>query len=170
MALAGAPLKDCRIDPVKTLGRQIQTPAGAEPLKNWAGKHASPLAEILSAGRIETWYRPVFASTSLELWGYECLALARTEAGELISPADLFSGAKKDNLVFMLDRVCRERHIENVSLAGGRDYLSFLINFLPTVIYDPKVCSRTTFEAARKSGVHAAVDPLPVFKPGSKAA
>ena len=91
MPSPGAPFKACWIDPVKTLGRQIQVLAGAEPLKNWAGKHASPLAEILSAGRIETWFQPVFTSTSLVLWGYECLALARTEAGELISPADLFS-------------------------------------------------------------------------------
>lgn len=152
-ASASSRLSACWIDPAVPLGRQLQALADARSLEEWAGTRASPLAKILSCGRIDTWFQPVFESARLDLWGYECLARARGEDGEIIPPADLFRWAKEDDLTFMLDRVCRETHIRNVSRVDERADLTFLINFLPTVIYDPKVCLRTTFEAAKDSKV-----------------
>jgi len=143
----------CWLDPSRPIHRQFELLGTAQPLTRWTGQRESPLADILSEGRIETWFQPVFESERLELWGYECLARARDADDTLIAPADLFRWAREDNLLFMLDRVCRERHIENVATVEDRSGLSFLINFLPTVIYDPKVCLRTTFKTAERVGI-----------------
>lgn len=71
----------------------------------------------------------------------------------MISPAQLIDWAQRENLLFMFDRICREKHIENAATVPNAANLDFLINFLPTVIYEPSVCLSTTFAAARRSGL-----------------
>ena len=55
----------------------------------------------------------------------------------------------------MLDRICRETHIANAAKALPDD-VSVLINFLPTAIYDPGFCLRTTRAAAKRAGLDPA--------------
>ena len=103
--------------------------------------------------RIETWFQPVFAAADGELWGHECLARARDEAGEIIPPVELFAAARRERLTFMLDRICRETHIAS----AGRHQLGIdthvLINFVPTAIYNPAYCLRTTDRAIERCGL-----------------
>jgi len=143
----------CWIDPGRPIASQLRDLAAAQPLAAWAGDAESPLRRILDERRIDTWYQPIFAGKGLHLWGYECLARATDDDGGLISPAELLRWAQHENLLFMFDRVCRERHIENAARVPNAERLNFLINFLPTVIYEPGVCLSTTFAAARKSGL-----------------
>ncbi|MEM6710199.1 MAG: EAL domain-containing protein [Pseudomonadota bacterium] len=144
----------CWVDDATPLAVQLPQLAKAQPFTEWLSSAASPLLEILEAGRLETWFQPVFARDKLDLWGYECLVRARTSDGNLVAPDTLFSWAREDQLLFMLDRVCRETHIGNAAQANHRPDLNFLINFLPTVIYQPEVCLETTFAAARKAQIN----------------
>jgi len=108
----------------------------------------SPLAGILARRELETWFQPIFDRDDT-VWGYECLMRARDSNGEVISPAAIFGWAHQENLLFMLDRVARETHIASAAAHAssvGPD-ARFLINFQPTVIYEPEYCLRTTFEA-----------------------
>ena len=53
----------------------------------------------------------------------------------------------------MFDRVCRELHIGRAGRSGaGAEHL-FLINFLPSVIYEPAFCLRTTVQALEGTGL-----------------
>lgn len=146
-------LRCCWLDTGADLSDQLAKLIAAQPLSAWVTEGESPLREILAARRIETWFQPIFSGPDLEVWGYECLARARGPNGELIPPSDLFRWARHEDLVFMLDRVCRELHIERSARVNHNPEINFLINFLPSVIYDPSVCLKTTFAVARRVGV-----------------
>jgi EAL domain-containing protein (putative c-di-GMP-specific phosphodiesterase class I) len=122
-----------------------------KPITAMASVDSSPLLKILTERRIETYLQPIFLADGLELWGYECLMRARGDDGKMISPATIIQWAKQEQLVFMLDRVCRETHLLNAGKLDIPKHAKLLINFLPTAIYQPEYCLRTTMEAARKS-------------------
>ncbi|MEO1574100.1 MAG: EAL domain-containing protein, partial [Pseudomonadota bacterium] len=146
-------LRCCWLEPGKPIEDQLTTLVAARPLSHWASESTSPLRAILDERRILTWFQPVFSGDDLAIWGYECLARAVDDDGEVIPPADLFRWARDENLIFMLDRVCREQHIENFATAQIPAHVACLINFLPTVIYDPAVCLRSTFKTADRVGL-----------------
>jgi len=110
----------------------------------------SPLAGMLERRELETWFQPIFDRNE-QVWGYECLMRARDADGAVISPASIIGWANQENLLFMLDRVARETHIASAAARQAEvpPDARFLINFQPTVIYEPAFCLRTTFEALK---------------------
>lgn len=130
------------------LGEQAGALLRAGSIDDLAPASDSPLSGLLERRELETWFQPVVDRDGC-VWGYECLMRARDDNGEPISPATIFEWARADNLLFMLDRVARETHIENAHRATTAEGARFLINFLPTVIYEPAFCLRTTFEALK---------------------
>ncbi len=120
----------------------------AQPLTEFAPDQASPLASILEARAIETWFQPVVAAGDRRVVGHECLMRARNpDDGGRISPADLITWARAENLLFMLDRVCREVHIANAAADPRASHGRLLLNFVPSVIYRPEFCLRSTVQA-----------------------
>ena len=108
---------------------------------------------MLQNRRIDTWFQPVFKGPDLDLWGYECLMRGRDEQNNLVMPGQILQWAEQERLIFMLDRVCREIHITNAGRIAANTNTRVLVNFLPTAIYEPAFCLRTTMNAARKSGL-----------------
>ncbi|MFW5969952.1 MAG: EAL domain-containing protein, partial [Halofilum sp. (in: g-proteobacteria)] len=119
-----------------------------EPMSEFVPRQESPLAGLLEARALESWYQPVVDAVSEAVVGHECLVRAHHPGeGRLITPGELIGWGREENLLFMFDRVCREIHIERAAASGaGPDHL-FLINFLPSVIYEPEFCLRTTVGA-----------------------
>lgn len=146
-------LRAAWVEKNKPLAEQTLQLIHAEPLTSMVEVDSSPLVEILSARRIETWYQPVVRADTGELWGHECLMRGRTADGELVGAPQMLAWANQERLTFMLDRVCREVHLENAGRAGCGDEHKFLINFLPTAIYRPEFCLQTSMAAARLSGL-----------------
>jgi EAL domain-containing protein (putative c-di-GMP-specific phosphodiesterase class I) len=146
----------CWIREDRPIASQLAELASAMPLTAWATDVESPLRTILDQRRIDSWFQPIFQASGLALWGYECLARAAADDGSIIAPGSLLAWADQENLLFMFDRVCREKHIENAAAVADADDLNFLINFLPSVIYEPSVCLSTTFAAARTFGLSPA--------------
>jgi len=141
--LAGCLAADADDQPVLGHLEQVQ------PLSDALTGTPSPLLSVLTGRRIETWFQPVFRIDG-KLWGHECLARARDEAGELIPPGRLFADARRERLTFMLDRICRETHIAAAGQADLPIDSQILINFLPTAIYEPAFCLRTTERLIRQ--------------------
>jgi len=83
--------------------------------------------------------------------GYEMLLRGRDDKGATIMPAAFFKAACTPQLRAQLDRAARITAV-NDSVAGGLDGKIF-INFLPTTIYDPDFCLRSTFHAMEKAGL-----------------
>lgn len=55
------------------------------------------------------------------------------------------------DLVFFLDRLCRQSAIKMASSVGLKEKL--FINFLPTSIYNPQKCLLTTNEAVENTNL-----------------
>lgn len=129
--------------------------AQAAPLAQFAASEdgATRLLDILQNRRIESWFQPVVEARTGAVWGYECLMRGRAADGALIGALQLLEWAQQENLKFMLDRVCRETHLENAGRLTDRKDCRFLINFLPTAIYQPEYCLQTSLAAMRRSGL-----------------
>ena len=125
----------------------------AEPFSQIAEDGASELLDMLQNRRIESWFQPVIEARTGNIWGYECLMRGRKADGSLVGALQMLEWANKENLKFMLDRVCRETHLENAGKLNFGQKCRFLINFLPTAIYKPEFCLQTSLAAMRRSGL-----------------
>lgn len=85
-----------------------------------------------------------------QLIGYEALLRATGPAGPLL-PAALFGAAEDAGWLHVLDRIGRTTALRGAAGWLGTDLL--FVNFLPTTIYRPQVCLRTTEQAAREAGL-----------------
>jgi len=118
-------------------------------LLEFAARTDTPLTKLLREGRLETRFQPVVLADGETVWGYECLMRGIDEEGNLITPDKLLSWAKAENLLSMLDRVCRETHLRNAAAKVPTDKV-ILINFIPTAIYEPAFCLQSTMKVVRK--------------------
>lgn len=108
---------------------------------------------VLRDNKIKTLFQPIIRVSNLEVFGHEALSRGLRSNGTLMSAKDLFEGAKSLDLLFNLDRQCREA---SVYAAAKRDVQGHLfMNFIPTAIYDPKECLKTTVEAVKASNLRA---------------
>jgi len=121
-------------------------------IEDFAPLDATPLVNIMQSGGIQTFYQPVFQNDCKSVWGYECLMRGLADDGSLLMPKQLLEWAAQERLIFMLDRICRETHIRNAA-AVLPDDVAILINFLPTAIYEPSFCLKTTIAAAKSAGI-----------------
>ena len=83
--------------------------------------------------------------------GYEALLRATDAAGDIVMPDRLFPAAEAAGWTHLLDRIGR-----TTALRGAGPWLGdalLFINFVPTSIYRPEVCLRTTELAAAEAGV-----------------
>lgn len=118
-----------------------------EPLAALSAKiRGNWLVNILDNGTLTTHFHSIVRADAPECaFAYECLIRAKDASDRAISPAEMFSVARDADLLFFLDRACRISAIQ----AGARENITepLFINFLPSTIYDPKYCLRSTFEA-----------------------
>lgn len=100
------------------------------------------VASIVNHGRIKTLFQPIVYAKSGEIYGYEALSRGVLKDGSIMNPWKLFSSAKEMDLMFNLDRVCREASIR--AAAKQNITKKLFINFIPTAIYEPSLCLRST--------------------------
>lgn len=103
---------------------------------------------ILEKSSLKTLFQPIISARTGEIYGYEALSRGVKKDGNIISPHELFSKAKDMDLLFFLDRLCRETVIKNA--AKQNITKKVFINFIPTSIYDPQKCLKSTDKAIRK--------------------
>jgi EAL domain-containing protein (putative c-di-GMP-specific phosphodiesterase class I) len=110
------------------------------------------LIDILKENRLYNEFQPiVLAENPEEIHGYECLLRARDDNGERINPGRIFETARKSDLLFQLDREARINAVKNsAQLAVNKN---IFINFMPTSIYDPEYCLKTTMNAVKEHKV-----------------
>lgn len=121
-------------------------------LDEFAPLDATPLVRLMQSGRIQTFFQPIFLQDGESVWGYECLMRGVADDGSWLMPKQLLDWAAQERLTFMLDRICRETHLKN-SAAMLPDDVAVLVNFLPTAIYEPAFCLKTTIAAAKSANI-----------------
>ena len=90
-------------------------------------------------------FQPIVDVSKRRIFAHE--ALVRGPAGE---PAPTVLSRITDANRYQFDQACRGKAIEIASRLRMQSHLS--INFLPTAIYRPELCIRSTLVAARKHG------------------
>lgn len=97
-------------------------------------------------------YQPIFAVDTMQVVGHEALLRVTDPATHLtIPPAELFAAAMDGGWHQALDQAARR-----TAILGAADWLGddqLFVNFLPSSIYNPSVCLRTTEAAATEAGV-----------------
>lgn len=104
--------------------------------------HGQEVACIIEEGRIKTLFQPIIDGKTGEIYGYEALSRGIMRDGLLMNPEVLFRTAKEMDLMFFLDRVCRESSIKAAAKHGIKEKI--FINFIPTAIYEPSLCLQST--------------------------
>lgn len=96
-------------------------------------------------------YQPIVDLDGGAVLGFEALLRAEDAAGALVPPSVLFPAAAAAGWTNLLDRVGRTTALRDAGAwLGAR---SLFINFIPTSIYRPEVCLRTTERAAVDAGL-----------------
>lgn len=133
------------LEDFKPIEQQLVKLIHASSLVDMVSHNSSELIDILHKRRIETWFQPIQKLSDKSVWGYECLLRGRTEGGQVVEPLEMIDWARKENLIFMLDRLSRETHLINAGKSIP-DLASkhILINFLPSSVYRPEFCLRST--------------------------
>lgn len=106
------------------------------------------LFEMFEEDRFEVHFQPIIDAKDEKIYGFESLIRGVSKEGLLVSPYEIFSFAKENELTFFLDRRARELAIINASNHGVDKKL--FINFIPTAIYDPAHCLQTTLKIAKE--------------------
>ncbi|SDJ36389.1 EAL domain-containing protein [Salimicrobium halophilum] len=105
--------------------------------------------DVIKKRLVTCHYQPIVTDNG-DVYAYEMLARFYNEEGETIFPGEIFGAAKERGRLYALDRLCRMtavRHSVNL-----KDKLAF-INFIPTSIYNPEFCLRSTTALATQLSV-----------------
>lgn len=120
-------------------------------LERWLGLlDAQRLLDILEQKRLVAWFQPILAADTGALVGYETLLRGRNPDGSIMFPQEIFKLATENDLLFQVDRLARETALK--CAAEARIAGQLFINFVPTAIYDPVHCLRSTVGWARNLG------------------
>lgn len=112
------------------------------------GDLAALLADELA--RFYSVYQPIVRLDDGSIAGHEALLRASSPSGPVM-PDEMFAAAADAGWVHVLDRVGRTTALHGAQGWIGDDLL--FVNFVPTTIYRPEVCLRTTERAAADSGL-----------------
>lgn len=96
-----------------------------------------------------TFHIQPIVTKSQEVFAYEMLARFQDDNGNSVAPSNVFTAAKIRNRTYALDRVCRMAAVRNAATIHKKVF----INFIPTSIYSPEHCLRTTVQLANQLGI-----------------
>jgi len=83
------------------------------------------------------------------VYAHEMLARFTSEDGQPVSPYEAFQSARSRTRTYALDRVCRMNAVKHAGAASGKVF----INFIPTAIYSPEHCLKSTVALADQLGL-----------------
>lgn len=106
------------------------------------------LIYILEHKTLVTHFQPIVDIKDNSIYGYELLSRGVKSDGSLMPPFEMFKLARESDLLFNLDRQARETSI--ISSARENIDSKLFINFLPTVIYNPELCLKSTTDLIDK--------------------
>ncbi|MDM5227494.1 EAL domain-containing protein [Cytobacillus sp. NJ13] len=104
--------------------------------------------EVIANGLVTCHAQPILTGDE-EVFAYEMLARFYREDGSVIFPGEIFGAARKRGRLYALDRLCR---MTAVRFASYIDKKAF-INFIPTSIYSPEFCLKSTVQLANRLGM-----------------
>ncbi|MBP3965092.1 hypothetical protein I8J30_20410 [Paenibacillus sp. DLE-14] len=95
------------------------------------------------------------------IYAFEALARFISEDGVLLYLNQVFSTAKARGRLYALDRLCRMKAVEAAAPLRAKTF----INFIPTFIYSPEYCLKSTVELTSRSNIELRCSFLKWSKP-----
>jgi EAL domain-containing protein (putative c-di-GMP-specific phosphodiesterase class I) len=109
---------------------------------------AVELSSLITKGALTAHFQPIVDLASSTIYGYESLARGVSDEGKLIYPDTLFRWGREGDMLFYLDRACRETSLKTAAVKNIASKV--FINFIPTAIYDPEHCLQSTVKWAKQ--------------------
>jgi diguanylate cyclase (GGDEF)-like protein len=110
------------------------------------------LVEMLRQERFTSHFQPIVSiQDTSEIYGYESLLRGLDEEGNLVSPGPILELATESGLLPQLDQIARLSTIAQASRHQINGHI--FINFVPTALYDPVFCLRSTVDAIDRAGI-----------------
>lgn len=109
---------------------------------------AEVLSSLIEKGALTAHFQPIVDLASNTIFGYESLARGVSDEGNLIYPDTLFRWGREGDMLFYLDRACRETSLKTAAVKNISSKV--FINFIPTAIYDPQHCLQSTVKWAKQ--------------------
>ncbi len=104
--------------------------------------------DIVNNESLTAHFQPIVEVKNGTIYGYETLARGVRADGRLMYPDQLFAKSKRNDQDFKLDRLCRESALKTA--ATKKIDQKVFINFIPTSIYDPEFCLKSTEKWAKQ--------------------
>lgn len=104
--------------------------------------------DIVNNESLTAYFQPIIDVKNNQIYGYETLSRGVKEDGSLMYPNILFEKSKRNDYNFKLDRLCRETALKTA--ATKKIHQKVFINFIPTSIYDPEFCLKSTEKWAKQ--------------------
>ena len=121
-----------------------------QPLDGLARVFATEwIDDVIKNERLTCHYQPIVEADG-NIFAYEMLARFQNEDGSMIYPNEIFPAAKTRGRLYALDRVCRMTAVKYAAALKGE---KAFINFIPTSIYSPEFCLRSTISLSQELGV-----------------
>jgi EAL domain-containing protein (putative c-di-GMP-specific phosphodiesterase class I) len=99
-----------------------------------AKKRSARLKDVIKTRKVQSVYQPILDLKDKKVIGYE--ALSRGPVGEFEDPDHLFKVAYEANVVWRLERLCREQALRGIAPHIKEGELLFL-NVEPDAVHDP---------------------------------
>jgi EAL domain-containing protein (putative c-di-GMP-specific phosphodiesterase class I) len=115
----------------------------------WAMYETNWFEQALTENRFETWFQPIIDTTNREALGHECLI--RLQTARLYSGAEIVETARVRNQIHAFD--AHARRLAILSAAKQNRHGRYFVNFMPSSIYNPEFCMRSTMEALAGTGM-----------------
>ncbi|WP_415816909.1 EAL domain-containing protein [Mesobacillus thioparans] len=104
--------------------------------------------EVIRKQQVTSHAQPI-VDAGAEIYAHEMLARFYREDGSVIFPGEIFGAARKRDRLYALDRICRMAAVRAASFTDKKAF----INFIPTSIYSPEFCLKSTTMLADRLGV-----------------
>lgn len=113
---------------------------------------SSWIDSIIREKYINMHFQPIITSEG-NIYGYEMLARFINDDGDIIYPDVIFPAARARGRTFALDRLCRIQGVRQVARLQNNQ--KAFINFIPTSIYRPEYCLKTTTAVANQLNINS---------------
>ncbi|AMA63574.1 EAL domain-containing protein [Kurthia gibsonii] len=107
------------------------------------------LDEVIREKRIISYSQPI-VTRDKEIYAYEVLSRFTREDGSMIYPNEIFSAARARGRLYALDRLCRMTAVSYSAILQKKTF----INFIPTSIYSPEFCLKSTIHRANQLNIN----------------
>jgi EAL domain-containing protein (putative c-di-GMP-specific phosphodiesterase class I) len=138
------------------LGKDTGDFPRAQPIDEWWRIHQTDwFSEALAKDRFEIWFQPI-VNTAVEarpdrLLAHECLI--RLNAGRMHNGGEIVDAARTRNEIHAFDSYARSLSIRSAARQSPLYTGKFFVNFMPSSIYNPEFCMKSTMATLAESGL-----------------